>query len=88
MRNMNLEDQVREAVLFAIGYLENNYLNDDTLEPISIERAVKYVYSYFIEDQGYVNEFKRNTRFFGKERILKMIEEEILTNEYIKIKNR
>lgn len=85
---MNLEEQVREAVLFAVGYLENNYLDDKDLEPITIERAVKYVYSYFIEDQGYVNNLKRNTRFYGKEKILKMIEEEILNNEYIKIENR
>lgn len=81
-----MEKEVREAVLFAVGYLENNYLDNKDLEPITIDEAVKYVYEYFIEDQDTMDGFKRNTRFYGKQNILKMIKEEILKNEYIKIK--
>ena len=81
-----MEKEVREAVLFAVGYLENNYLDNKDLEPITIDEAVKYVYEYFIEDQDTMDGFKRNTRFYGKQNILQMIKEEVLRNEYIKIK--
>lgn len=85
MKKERLEEQVREAVRFAIGYLENQYLNDDELEAITIKEAVDYTYSYFVEDQDYMNDFKSNVRFYGKKNTLKMIEEEIRNNSCIKL---
>lgn len=84
-----LRDDTMEAVTDAVYSLANAYINpiyDGDNDPIDLAVAVDYCYREFEEIIRMVSGYTTACRFDSKRKILKAIEYEIQSNEYIILK--
>lgn len=88
MNEYGLREDTMEAVMDAVYTLANNFLNpsDGSDEPISLKDAVDYCYREFEELLQQVSGYSKASRFDGKRKILRAIECEIQSCEYIILK--
>lgn len=92
MKNTNeygLRPDTMEAVADAVYSLANNYINpiyDGDDDPITLQVAVDYCYREFEDIIQVVSGYSTACRFDSKRKILKAIECEIQSNEYIILK--
>lgn len=88
MNEYELRDDTMAAVVDAVYTLANNYLNpsDGSDEPITLQNAVAYCYREFEGLIQNVVGYSKACRFDGKRKVLRAIECEILSNEYIVLK--
>ena len=85
MNEYGLRDDTMEAIIDAVGTLENNYTNpsDGSDEPTTLQNAVTYCYIEFEHIIQEVYGYSKACRFDGKKKVLKAIENEIKNNKYI-----
>lgn len=78
-----------EQIRSAVGYLENSFMNpmgDEDTAPISLDVAIKYCYSYFVEDSTTTYGFSSAVRFDGKRNIIAEMTKQIKENPHIVLK--
>lgn len=78
----------KELCQLAVCTLENSYLDNNDLEPITLKDAIDYCYREFIDTAETDIHYDRSARFDTKKVILKEIERLIKKNPYIKLKER
>jgi len=81
----NRWEATEKQVNYAVGFLENVYMDNDDEPPITLEEAVAYCYDQLIDGQRGRANPAQAIRFEGKPAIMAAIKRAVINSPAIKI---